>query len=276
MKKIVYSLLILGALSLQAKVYATVGDKNITQTDIDQVLKIIPNGTLIQKYGGIDNLDKQKRKQIIDIAVENTLLAKKAFSEGVDKSDEFKSKLEYIKNSLATSIYTNNIIKKIKVDEKEVKEYYDKNKSLFSEKEDRVKARHILVKDEKEAKKIIDELKKAKDVEKEFILLAKQKSTGPSGVNGGQLGWFTYKTMVPPFSKAAFELKKGTFTTKPVKTQFGYHVIFVEDKIKKGTLIPFEKVKNQIKSKLTTDKIKSKIKKLIEQLKKEYKVTYTK
>ncbi len=276
MKRLAYSLLILGAVTLQAKVYATIGDKKVTDKEITQVLRMIPNGAMIQQYGGIDNLDSQKRKQIIDIAVENILIAKKAFSENIDKTDEYKTQMGYIKDSLATSIYTKKIIDSVKVDDKEIKEFYDKNKDKFTEKEDKLKARHILVKDEKDAKKIIDELKKAKDVEKKFISLAKEKSTGPSGVNGGELGWFTYKTMVPPFSKAAFALKKGEFTKKPVKTQFGYHVIYVEDKIKKGSKIAFEKVKDEIKGKLKTDKIRAKMKKLVEDLRKEYKVTYSK
>ncbi len=274
MRRVVISLLAMGVITLGAKTYATVGDTKITDKDINQVLKMIPNGALIQKYGGIDNLDEKKKKQIIDIAVENILLAKKAYKEGIDKTKEYKEKLQYIKNSLATSLYTQKIINSTKVTDKEAKEFYEKNKDKFTEKEEKVKARHILVKDEKEAKKIIDELKKAKDVEKKFIELAKKKSIGPSGVNGGELGFFTYKTMVEPFSKAAFALKKGEFTKKPVKTQFGYHVIFVEDKVKKGSLIPFENVKNDIKMKLKNDKIRKKMQKLIKELKKEYKVTY--
>jgi len=274
MKKIAYSLLLLGAISLQAKVYATVDDRQVTDKEINQILKMLPNGALIQKYGGIDNVDEKKRKQIIDIAVENILLAKKAFSEGIDKTDEFKTKLSYIKDSLATSIYTNNIINSVKVDEKDVKDYYNKHQKDFSEKEDKVKARHILVKDEKEAKKIIEELEKSKDVEKTFIELAKEKSTGPSGANGGELGWFDRKTMVPEFSKVAFSLKKGEYSKKPVKTQFGYHVIYVEDTIKKGSKIPFEKVKNEIEAKLKTDKIREKMQSIIKDLRKKYKVTY--
>ena len=276
MKRLAYSLLILGAVTLSAKDYATIGDKKITDKEINQVLRMIPNGAMIQQYGGIDKLDPQKKKQIIDIAVENILIAKKAFSEKIDQSDEYKTQMAYIKDSLATSIYTKKIIDGVKVDDKEVKEFYDKNKDKYSEKEDKLKARHILVKDEKDAKEIIDELKKAKDIEEKFIELAKKKSTGPSGVNGGELGWFTYKTMVPPFSKAAFALKKGEFTKKPVKTQFGYHVIYVEDKLKKGSVKSFDKVKAELKSQLKTDKIRSKMKKLVESLRKEYKVTYSK
>ncbi len=276
MKRLAYSLLILGAVTLSAKVYATIGDKKITDKEVAQVLRMIPNGAMIQQYGGIDKLDPQKRKQIIDIAVENILIAKKAFSQKIDQTDEYKTQIGYIKDSLATSLYTKKIIDSVKISDKDAKDFYNKNKDKFTEKEDKLKARHILVKDKKEAKKIIDELKKSKDVEKKFIEEAKKKSTGPSGVNGGELGWFTYKTMVPEFSKAAFALKKGSFTKEPVKTKFGYHVIYVQDKLKKGSIMPYDKVKAEIKAKLKTDKIRAKMKKLVQDLRKEYKVTYSK
>jgi len=279
MRKMVLSLALLSSivvLQVEAKVYATVGDKNITDTDIEQVLRILPNGAMIEKLGGIDKLDSSKRRQIVDIAIDNYLIAKKAFSEGVDKTDEYKNQLENIKNSLATQIYSKKIIDNIKVDDKEIKDYYEKNKDKFTEQEDKVKARHILVKDEKEAQKIIDELKKAKNIEKKFIELAKEKSVGPSKVNGGELGWFDKKRMVPEFSKAAFALKKGEFTKKPVKTQFGYHVIYVEDKIKKGTAISFSDVKEEIKEVVKAEKTKAKFDSLIKDLRKTNNVEYSK
>ena len=89
-----------------------------------------------------------------------------------------------------------------------------------------VHARHILVKTEAAAKAIIKQLQGGADFEK----LAKEKSTGPSGKNGGDLGYFTFERMVPPFSKAAFQLKPGSITQAPVKTRFGWHIIKSEDK----------------------------------------------
>jgi len=274
MKNIVLSLLLISGISLQAKVYATVGDKKITDVDIDQVLRVLPNGELIKNFGGIDKLDDAKRKQIIDLAVDNYLLSKKAFQEGIDKTKEYKEELENIKNSLATQLYTKKIINSVKVSDEDAKEYYEKNKDEFKEKEDSVKARHILVKDEKEAKEIIKELEKAKDVEKKFIELAKTKSIGPSGKYGGELGWFNKKRMVPAFSKAAFALKKGEWTKKPVKTQFGYHIIYIEDRVNKGDLIPFDKIKNQVKDVLKNQKIKMKIDETIKNLRSKNKVIY--
>ena len=96
----------------------------------------------------------------------------------------------------------------------------------FSEEQINRYARHILVKTEDEAKAIIKELDDGAD----FEATAKEKSTGPSGPNGGDLGFFGKGQMVPEFETAAFALDKGSFTKEPVQTQFGWHVIKVEDK----------------------------------------------
>lgn len=104
---------------------------------------------------------------------------------------------------------------------------------------------HILVKTEEEAKDIIAKLKKGSD----FAKLAKAKSTGPSGPKGGSLGWASSDTFVPPFAEALKTLEKGKFTETPVKTQFGYHVVKLNDKreAKQPELPSFEMVKNQLK-----------------------------
>ena len=110
-----------------------------------------------------------------------------------------------------------------------------------AESREEIKARHILVEAEDTAKAIIEELKGGAD----FVELAKEKSTGPSGPNGGDLGWFTADVMVPEFSQAAMELKPGEITLAPVKTQFGYHVILVEDR-RQQTPPSFEEMKDQL------------------------------
>ncbi|MBU0757299.1 MAG: peptidyl-prolyl cis-trans isomerase [Nanoarchaeota archaeon] len=89
----------------------------------------------------------------------------------------------------------------------------------------KVNAKHILVKSEDEAKKILEELKSGKN----FETLAKEKSKCPSGKKGGSLGWFSHGQMVREFEKAAFSLRKGQITLQPVKTQFGWHIIKVVD-----------------------------------------------
>ena len=122
--------------------------------------------------------------------------------------------------------------------EEALKAAYEKNKEQYNFQS--VKARHILVKTEDEAKAIITELENGAD----FAKLAQEKSTGPSGQNGGDLGWFKANDMVPEFSKAAFSLADGSFSKEPVQTQFGWHVILREDS--KTETATFEMVKQPL------------------------------
>ena len=108
--------------------------------------------------------------------------------------------------------------------------------------EKEVKARHILVDSEEQAKAVIGELDEGKD----FIELAKEKSTGPSGPQGGDLGYFGRGRMVPEFEEAAFALEPGTYTKEPVKSQFGWHIIKVDD-VRDVAPPPFEQVADQIR-----------------------------
>ena len=137
-----------------------------------------------------------------------------------------------------------------------IKDVYHTNKEEFNEKES-VHARHILVKTEDEAKAIISQLKpKSGAVLKEkFIELAKEKSTGPSGPKGGDLGFFGKGQMVPSFDAKVFDMKVGTITTEPVKTQFGYHVIYLEEK-KAPTTRSYEEVKPFIEQRLKMEEFK--------------------
>jgi peptidyl-prolyl cis-trans isomerase C len=107
----------------------------------------------------------------------------------------------------------------------DVKARYDKEVAATPPEEE-ISARHILVEAEEEAKALITEL----DAGKDFAELAKEKSTGPSAGNGGDLGYFTKGRMVPEFEAAAFALEKGQYGKEPVKTQFGWHVIKVEER----------------------------------------------
>jgi len=119
---------------------------------------------------------------------------------------------------------------------------YEKRKDSMAGGE-QVRARHILLETEETAREVIREL----DAGSDFAELAADKSTGPSASSGGDLGWFGKGQMVPEFSDAAFALEPGTFTTEPVKTQFGWHVILVEDR-KAGEAPPFEQARQQLSS----------------------------
>ena len=113
-----------------------------------------------------------------------------------------------------------------------VKKHFQKYLISNSE-SDEIRARHILLQTQEQAIEIIRQLNQGGDFEN----LARMFSTGPSGKKGGDLGYFTRERMVKPFSEAAFATPVGSFTSKPIKTQFGWHIIKVEDKRKKITNI---------------------------------------
>jgi len=246
------------------KVYAKVNGMDVTAGDIAMIIR---NPRI-----NFDALPAQTKQKILDQAIDSKLLAQKAIKEGIEKTPTYKKALAKLKTDLALETWMKKQFQNAKVSDKEAKAYYDKNSDKFVQ-PPQVKARHILLKTEKEAQDVINQLKglKGKALEKKFIELAKTKSTGPSGANGGELGWFTKKRMVPEFSNAAFALKPGQITTKPVKTQFGYHVIYVQDK-KSGGKIPFDKVKNQIKAQLKVVSFQKRVQAIAKKLRAKAKV----
>lgn len=125
------------------------------------------------------------------------------------------------------------------VTDEELQKFYDEQVPKGSE----YKARHILVEKEDQAKQLIAELDKGAD----FSELARENSTGPSGKSGGELGWFSAKQMVAPFSEAVAKLEKGSYTKEPVHTQFGWHIIALDD-VRESTPPSFEQVKPQLQS----------------------------
>jgi len=178
--------------------------------------------------------------------VEKILFTELAKKEGIDKNPEFIKNMEKIKEELLVNMWMKIQLESTIVSDSEAKEFYEKNKDKFKQPET-VKASHILVKTEDEAKAIIKELKPLKGaaLKEKFIVLAKAKSTGPSGPKGGDLGTFSKGQMVPEFSKAVWALKDGTITMEAVKTQFGYHVIYL-DKKNAAQSVSYDKVKDKI------------------------------
>jgi len=267
MKKVILGSLAVLAMgvSLNAAVYATVNGVEVTDGDITNLMRAMPGAKFNQ-------LQPEQRKKVIDQAIERKLLAKEAIKSGIEKDSEFKKSLEVIKSDLALEIWMKRVYEKIKVSEADAKAYFDKNKDKFI-KPETAKARHIVVKTEKEAKDIIAELKdlSGEALSKKFIALAKTKSTGPSGKNGGDLGWFNKKQMVAAFSTAAFGQGKGEVTKTPVKTQFGYHVILTEDK-KGGEKVKFEEAKKQIENGLKMEAFRKDVTKTAKKLRKTAKI----
>jgi parvulin-like peptidyl-prolyl isomerase len=190
----------------------------------------------------------------------------------VVNSADYKEQLEELKKGLILDIWMKEKMKKIEdgISKADIEAFYKKNSSHYAIPK-QLKARHILVKDEANATAIIKELDAAKDKKAAFIKLAKEKSTGPSGPNGGDLGWFELGRMVPEFSAAADKLKKDEYTKEPVKTQFGYHIIYLDDRKDAGTK-KLEEVEDSIKEELANKKFTELIKTETDKLKKSAKI----
>jgi peptidyl-prolyl cis-trans isomerase C len=162
---------------------------------------------------------------LLDQVINTKLLAGEGRKAGLQNDAEVKRRMTMIEDRLIQDAYEQKEIAKL-ITPAALKARYDKQVAGMPPEEE-VNARHILVKTEDEAKAIIADLKKNAD----FAKLAKEKSTDTgSGANGGELGWFKKADMVGEFAEAAFKLKKGEVTAAPVKTQFGFHVIKLEDR----------------------------------------------
>ena len=236
-------------------VAATVNGTPINQKQVDMILK--------QQRGMPDT--PETRKMIIENIAVQLLVAQEAVKKGLDKTPDTLDELEIAKQSVLAQAYVQDYLKHNDVTDAQLATEYDKLKAQSSG--DQYKARHILVKTEDEAKAIIAKLNKDP---KQFEALAKAQSLDPgSKVKGGDLGWFDPKGMVPEFSAAVAKLEKGKFTEEPVKSQYGYHVIFLDDKrANPSTLPPLE----QIKAPLSQQIKEQNLKKLVEEMKEKAKI----
>ena len=269
MKKIILgtivSLLISSNLmAVEQKVYAVVNGDKITSQSIAIALK----DPRVQ----FDTLPKETQKNILNRVIEQKILAQNSMKTGVVNDPIYIETLKGLKQDLALQVWLQQQSSKINISQKDVKKYYNANKNLFSKKE-QFHARHILVKTKKEASSIIKTLTKSSNLKAKFISLAKEKSTGPSGKSGGDLGFFTVDKMVPEFSNATSKLKVNTITKKPVKTQFGYHIIYLEDK-KNASTVSFENAKLQIKQQLGQQQLIRDVQTMVNKLKKSATIIY--
>lgn len=187
------------------------------------------------------------KDKLVEELIQRELLVQDATQKKLDETEDFMKQLATVKSSLLTQAAVQNFLKSSPVTDTELKAEYDKNIAATGQE---YKARHILVKSEDAAKKIIKELSAGAD----FVELAKTKSTGPSGPQGGDLGWFASGQMVAPFSEAVIALEDNKFTLEPVKTQFGYHIILREGS-RAQTPPPFESVKEKIRPMMQRKKL---------------------
>lgn len=204
---------------------------------------------------------KFPKKQLLEELIQRELLVQDAQKKHLDQSSEVKARIDMAERSLLSQADLQDYLKANPITDADLKVEYDKEIAKMSGTE--YKARHILVKTEDEAKKLIAELTKGA----KFEDLAKKHSLDPSKDQGGDLGWFAEGQMVEPFSKAVASLEKGKFTQAPVQTQFGWHVILREDS-RAQTPPAFEAVKEQLRPMLQQQKVQT----MLEGLRKQAKV----
>lgn len=247
------------------EVVATVNGKAITQQDIDRfIAKSIPGA----KYSMMTHSQQQK---VINQLIERELYLKVAKKEGIENDPQFAIELEKVKENLMLDMWMKKRLDNIKISNSEIWDYYINHNSKFH-RSAMASARHILVTTRAEAREIIRELETSSNIKEKFIQLAKNRSTGPSAKNGGDLGWFPKDQMVPEFSNATFALRKGQITHTPVQTPFGWHVIYLTDKKPAGK-IEFEKVKKSIENSLKLKRFQENLKILSRNLKKSAKIS---
>ncbi len=199
---------------------------------------------------------------LVDSVIDSKLAADDARARKLHEDPDFRDQMRQIEDQLLQRTVLQKEMTR-DVSAEALKERYDAMVAGLGEKEE-VHARHILMKTEKEAKAVITELDKGGD----FAELAKKKSTGPSGPNGGDLGYFGKGQMVPEFETAAFAMEKGSHSKAPVKTQFGFHVIKVENR-RKAEAPTFASVADQLRNEISQERGTA----YVENLRKKSKIT---
>ena len=236
----ILSITALGATLIAGPVFAQnaviVNGKPIPKAQLDK---------LVQKTGQADN--PQVRDQAREMLVTRELILQEANNRGLSQSDAVKEQIEQSRMGILVAAVFQDYVEKEGVAEADLKAAYESVKSQYTGKEYHVE--HILVEKEADAKAITAQLKAGANFEE----LAKAKSKDPgSAPTGGDLGWVSEKSLVPEFSKAMVQLKKGQITDKPVKTQFGWHIIKMDD-MRDVKTPPMEEIKDQLKQMIASD-----------------------
>ncbi|MBL4756285.1 MAG: peptidylprolyl isomerase [Rhizobiales bacterium] len=223
----------------ESPVVATIGDLQITEADI--ALAEADFAGSLEQYP-----EAQRRTILIDVMINLTLLASAAEASEISQTPEFIRRLNYVRLRALRDLYFEQEIETQITPEAIEAAYQAQIANVPIEVE--IHARHILVETEDEAKALVEALEGGADFEE----LAQEKSTGPSGANGGDLGFFGENDMVPAFGTVAFSLEDGEISA-PVQTQFGWHVIKVEERRNKE-LPALEAVSSQVRDVLIRER----------------------
>lgn len=226
----------------EANYLAKIGDKVITAEDIEAAIN------------SLDQFQRQQfdseegRKRILADLINQELFYLDALERKMDEDERFVKEMELVKANMLKQYAINSCLASAEVTDDEMLKYYEDNKDKFV-KPETISAKHILVDNEDLANEIESKLKKK---EISFEDAAVEYSTCPSNMNGGDLGTFAKGQMVPEFEEAAFELPVGKISS-PIKTQFGYHIVVVNDH-SDASQAEYEEVKNDVKSALLYQK----------------------
>ena len=233
---------------METKIVATVDGKPIFLSEIIGMAQRLP-----EQYQKMSL--ETVYPSLLTRAIDSKLVTLEGRRAGFSKDPEVKKRLLDVEDQIISEIFLTKTIGS-KVTEEALQKIYSETKSEMAS-GDQIKARHILLDSEEKAMEIIKKLQAGA----EFAKLASEYSTGPSAASGGDLGWFGEGQMVPEFSKAAFALNPGDIVTKPVKTQFGWHIILVEDR-KVSAPPSFDAAKDQLASTMSQKLLKELIESL--------------
>lgn len=223
---------------------ATVDGQEIRQADVSAFVASLPPQT--QQLPG-----EQLLPLVLQELINTKILVKLARRDGLDKGPEFKRQIDSAAEQILRQIFLERL-SEAAVNDEAIQKYYDEN-IVSAEGDVEVRARHILLETEEEALAVVEEIEGGANFEQ----LARDRSTGPSAPAGGDLGYFTREAMVAPFSEAAFAMTAGEVSA-PVQTQFGWHVIKVEDR-RETAPPPLEQVRDEITRQLFREVVQNAI-----------------
>lgn len=218
----------------KGKLIASVGDREITESDMNLLMANLDKRAAAQYQG------EQGKQNLVNELINQELIYLDALQAGLDKEEDYLSEIERMKSFYLKQYAVRKVIGSAKVEADEALSFYNENIDKFQGAES-IRARHILVDTEESAKEALQEIQAGMP----FQDAANEYSKCPSNVQGGDLGYFTKGQMVPEFEEAAFALKEAGELSGLVKTQFGYHIIMLEDR-KPAQVEAFENVKDQI------------------------------
>ncbi len=248
-------------------IIATVNGKSITSEDAKQFLA---SSNTNLKYS---SLTEEQKLAVIERLIERELFAEAAQKAKIEQTPQFASELEKLKKELMINLWIKTQVDSMIVSDGEAREIYNNNKSKFIE-PSRIKVRHIVVRTKDEANSIIAALKPLKGdmLKRTFVAIVANNSIDVSRERGGDLGELSKEQLGPDVAQIAWNLNAGTISMQPIQTSVGYHVIYVEQKLKPRT-IPYEKAKKDIIASLKQKQFNLYLTQLAKEFKRTAKIT---